>query len=69
MDNISNLIISKFKNIFPNKILQKINDDEIKINIITRINNMNKLYEEIKIKPFSYCDEFYGIHGHHRNRR
>jgi hypothetical protein len=33
-----------------------------------RIDNMNKLYEEIKNKPFEYHDEFYQIHGSHRNR-
>ena len=29
---------------------------------------MNKLYKEIKHKPFHYVDKIYGIHGHHRNR-
>ena len=35
---------------------------------IERINNMNKLYEKIKDKPFSYVDMFYHIHGSHRGR-
>jgi hypothetical protein len=34
-----------------------------------RIVAMNKFYEEIKHKPFSYFDEFYGLHGGHRNRK
>ncbi len=33
-----------------------------------RINSMNELYEKIKDKPFSYYNEFYHIHGSHRNR-
>ena len=42
-------------------------DSMIKKNMEQRIINMNKLYEEIKDKPFSYEDKFYGIHGSHRN--
>ena len=34
-----------------------------------RIVGMNSLYEKIKDKPFSYYDEFYGLHGNHRNRK
>ena len=29
---------------------------------------MNEICEKIKNKKFSYCDKFYGIHGHHRGR-
>jgi hypothetical protein len=35
---------------------------------IDRINKMNKLYESIKNREFSYWDKFYGIHGSHRGR-
>lgn len=45
--------------------------DFIKLNKesgIKRINNMNKVYNEIKNKPFSYVDPFFEIHGSHRNR-
>jgi hypothetical protein len=35
---------------------------------IQRINAMNVRYEEIKHKPFTYIDDFYEIHGSHRNR-
>lgn len=37
-------------------------------NSINRIILMNKRYEEIKQQPFSYIDDFYEIHGSHRNR-
>ena len=37
-------------------------------NAVERIKNMNKRYQEIKNKPFSYEDPFFGIHGSHRNR-
>jgi hypothetical protein len=39
-----------------------------KQNGITRIQEMNRRYEEIKNKSFLYLDEFYHLHGHHRNR-
>jgi len=35
---------------------------------IDRIKKMNKTYEKIKDKPFSYCDKFFHIHGSHRGR-
>jgi hypothetical protein len=44
---------------------------DIKLNketAIERIINMNKFYEEIKDKPFTFFDAFFGIHGSHRNR-
>lgn len=34
---------------------------------IERINKMNEKYELIKNEPFSYYDEFFHIHGHHRS--
>ena len=36
---------------------------------INRITLMNKRYQEIKHLPFSYIDDFYEIHGSHRNRK
>jgi hypothetical protein len=39
-----------------------------KENAIKRIINMNILYNEIKNMSFDYVDEFYQIHGSHRNR-
>lgn len=35
---------------------------------IHRIHSMNNRYKEIKDKPFSFIDNFYMIHGSHRNR-
>ena len=35
---------------------------------VDRIRGMNKRYQEIKDRPFDYLDEFYHIHGSHRNR-
>jgi hypothetical protein len=34
---------------------------------IQRVQSMNKRYEEIKNQPFSFIDNFYMIHGSHRN--
>lgn len=33
-----------------------------------RVLNMDKVYEDIKHKPFRYFDKFYHIHGSHRSR-
>lgn len=36
---------------------------------LTRIQNMNERYKEIKNKQFKgFIDDFYQLHGHHRNR-
>jgi len=55
------------KNVY-NKINKMLN---IELNIeggINRILDMNKRYEEIKEFPFDYIDNFFEIHGSHRNR-
>ena len=60
VDNIYNKV---------SKLLEK--HDFIKYNkqtAIERIQKMNQKYEEIKDQPFSYIEDFYGLHGHHRNR-
>jgi hypothetical protein len=52
-----------------NKIKKMLN---IELNInsgINRIVNMNKRYTEISTKPFNYIDDFFEIHGSHRNRK
>jgi hypothetical protein len=36
---------------------------------LQRLLAMNKRYEEIKHRPFSYIDPFFELHGSHRNRR
>ena len=39
-----------------------------KADALHRVINMNKRYEEIKDKPFSFIDPFFELHGSHRNR-
>jgi hypothetical protein len=59
---IVNNIYNKIKNVLPNVTLDK-------TKCIERIKLMNIRYEEIKNKPFSYVDDFFEIHGSHRNRK
>jgi hypothetical protein len=40
-----------------------------KENGIKRVCDMNKIYDEIRKKPFTYVNTFYHIHGSHRNRK
>jgi len=52
-----------------NKINNMLN---IELNVeggISRIMDMNKRYEEIKELSFDYIDDFFEIHGSHRNRK
>lgn len=67
LNNITNNLFAKFQKFIP--INTSANKEEIKKNMSERIKNMNKKYEEIKNKPFSYHDKFYHIHGHHKNRK
>ena len=60
-DIVDNIHI-KLKNFLPPYV--KLN----KKSALDRIINMNKLYSKIKDRPFSYHDEFYSLHGSHRNR-
>jgi hypothetical protein len=60
------------------KIVQHIHDklrgvfaSDIELHVdtgIQRVLAMNRKFEEIKDKPFTYVDTFYQIHGSHRNR-
>lgn len=68
LENICKNIIIKFQNFFPKYMIPNLSDTELFNNVYTRIYNMNKKYEEIKDKDFSYLDEFYLLHGGHRNR-
>jgi hypothetical protein len=66
-ENETNTIPKIIENIY-NK-LKNVLTIELNIeNSINRIILMNKCYEEIKQQPFSYIDDFYEIHGSHRNR-
>lgn len=59
-----------------NNIYEKINkmlNPEVGVNLsikngIDRINGMNERVKQIASLPFSYIDDFYEIHGSHRNR-
>lgn len=35
---------------------------------IERFAGMNRFYPLIKDRPFTYSDDYYSLHGHHRNR-
>jgi hypothetical protein len=62
-NNVRNIV----ENIY-NKIKDMLNIEMNIDNGIKRIEDMNKVYQEIKDKPFNYIDNFYEIHGSHRNR-
>jgi len=68
LTNIINNVYNKFIRFFPKELFVNLNESQIKENALSRIINMNKLYETIKDKPFSFCNYLYGIRGHHRNR-
>jgi hypothetical protein len=57
VDNIYN----KLKNVL-------VDVDLDKSKCMGRLIGMNKKYEEIKHKSFDYVDDFYELHGSHRNR-
>jgi hypothetical protein len=66
------IIIENISNKLNQTIIQDINIElNIELNVkkgIERIHSMNQRYEEIKHLPFTYIDDFYQIHGSHRNR-
>lgn len=68
LDDIINCTYEKLHNFLPNELKSRLDSNETKANMKNRISNMNILYETIKNKPFSYFDEFYHLHGNHRNR-
>jgi len=63
----TNTIPKIIENIY-NKLKNILNIELNMENAINRINKMNQRYEEIKHKSFDYWDEFYQLHGSHRNR-
>ena len=62
LTQIVDTIYSKVKNALPPMELDKGKCTE-------RINKMNLRYEEIKNHPFNFVDDFFEIHGSHRNRK
>jgi len=64
-----NSIIQIVDNIYF-KMKQLIEDLELdKEKCIKRIELMNNRYKEIKESPFTYIDDFFELHGSHRNRK
>jgi len=57
-------IYEKSTNFLPPELFT--NKDKMIKNATERVAGMNRLYEEIKDKPFKYYDKFYHIHGSHR---
>ena len=55
-------IYSKVKNVLPTVELDK-------GKCLERIHRMNIRYEEIKNHPFGFVDDFFELHGSHRNRK
>ncbi len=64
---VCEFVLGKIKSLLPAEVFP-IADSTMIENMEARINNMNILYEKIKNEPFTCYDEFYHIHGHHRNR-
>jgi len=65
----SNPLIQIVENIY-NKVKILLPDIELDTTkCLERINRMNIRYDEIKHEPFDYIDNFFGIHGSHRNRK
>lgn len=68
LKDIVNYFYLACKDFLPQKNFTK-NELEAKKDMYKRIDDMNKLYEEIKDKEFKYFDSFFGIHGGHRGRK
>jgi len=62
MDQIINATYNKLRGFLPEHVL--LNKDTCK----TRIDKMNEKYTEIENKDFSYVNDFFQLHGRHRNR-
>lgn len=55
----------KLSTFLPAKLSEHLNQ----VTALTRIQKMNQRYKEIKNKSFTgYVDDFYQLHGHHKNR-
>ena len=66
--NIVDYFYKQCESFLPRELFAK-SEDEMKSTMYKRVDDMNKLYEEIKHEPFlSPHNNFYGIHGSHRNR-
>ena len=61
--------MNKLCEFLPKEVLPETDLDVQKLNIIDRITKMNKLIKDIENRPFAYFDNFFSVHGGHRNRR
>ncbi len=69
LNETSNNTIKQIVDNIYNKVQKVLSDIELDTaKCIERIKLMNIRYDEIKDKPFSYIDDFFEIHGSHRNR-
>ena len=62
MDQIIDAVYNKLSNFLPNDV--SLDKEACR----QRIEKMNKKYAEIENMDFSYVDEFFQLHGRHRNR-
>jgi hypothetical protein len=63
IENIVHNIFNNIKHLFEGRLNYSIE------NAVTRIKEMNLYYETIKDKPFTFHDNIYSIHGHHRTKK
>jgi hypothetical protein len=68
VDKIVKYVYEQLKSFLPQEIFPDISEKSMLDNATKRVEDMNVLYEEIKHKPFEYCNKFYHIHGSHRGR-
>jgi UDP-glucuronate 4-epimerase len=68
LENICNNIVNKFIDFFPDILLPGVGKEVLYDNVLDRIRNMNKRYDEIRKLNFSYIDDFYQIHGSHKTK-
>lgn len=66
IETIVSRFLDRLQSFLPGHLFTDIN--AMKNSAIDRLKKMNSKYEEIKDKDFSYTDNFFHIHGSHRNR-
>jgi len=70
LNHMIETMYEKFVNFFPKEIIPLgKNKTQIKQAMLERFTKMNQCVEEFKDKPWNICEDFYGIHGGHRNRQ
>lgn len=69
IQEVAKNVFPVLKDFFPEEMFPNLSENQILNNIIDRLTNMEKVYQQIKHKPFIYRNDFYGIHGSHKNRK